>query len=165
MLVLGIDPGSVVTGYGIIKVEGSKLQYVTSGCIKPKKSVFTERLTEIAAGIHQLLDQHASLDQVAIEQVFLNRNVDSALKLGHARGAIIVSVATRLLPIAEYSARSIKQAIVGRGGADKSQVQYMVRMLLGLKGDLAADASDALAVALCHIHTEQGSQRLRRQLA
>lgn len=147
--ILGIDPGSRITGYGLIRIEGARQVYIASGCLVTQAKDFSQRLKEIFNGISQIIEQH-SPHEVAVEQVFVSRNVSSALKLGHARGAAIVAAATRLLPIAEYTTRRVKQAVVGYGAADKNQVQHMVKCLLNLTGKPAADAADALAVALCH---------------
>ncbi|MBI4356412.1 MAG: YebC/PmpR family DNA-binding transcriptional regulator [Gammaproteobacteria bacterium] len=165
LYVLGIDPGSRITGYGILKVEGREIHPIASGCITTQKESLAERLSEITSGVETLLSRHPAVREVAVERVFMHRNVDSALKLGHARGAILVSIANRFLPIHEYSAREIKKAVVGQGGADKKQVQYMVACVLGLKGKIQADAADALAVALCHIHTQQGLSRVDKASA
>jgi crossover junction endodeoxyribonuclease RuvC len=150
--ILGIDPGSRVTGYGIIDSDGRRSRHVASGCIRTAKGEFSDRLGQIFAGIRELIAAEEP-DQVAIEQVFLAKNASSALKLGHARGAAITAVVTAGLPVAEYSPREVKQALVGNGGAEKEQVQHMVRVLLSLQGELGLDQSDALGIALCHAHT------------
>lgn len=157
--ILGIDPGSQITGYGIIDVEGGCSRYVTSGCIRLQKGVLAERLKEIFESLGQLIVTHQP-QVMAIEQVFMHRNPDSALKLGQARGAAICAGVMGNLPISEYAARAIKQAVVGNGGADKRQVQHMVGALLQLQIPLQADAADALAVALCHGHTLQTLSRV-----
>ncbi len=154
MIILGIDPGSRITGYGLIKRQQGKLVYVASGCIRVGTNELPERLANIFTGIGDIIRQYAP-QQFAIEQVFMAKNPDSALKLGQARGAAIVAATQASLPVAEYSARQIKQAVVGKGSADKTQVQHMVKHLLNLSGTPQADAADALAVALCHAHTEQ----------
>ena len=151
-IILGIDPGSRITGFGIINSDGSKHSYISSGCIKIKQPEFTKRLQQIFSNIKEIIITH-NPDQSAIEQVFMHTNANSALKLGQARGAAITALVTQDLPVAEYSARSIKQAVVGYGAASKSQVQHMVKSLLNLTGEIQADAADALAVALCHAHT------------
>lgn len=159
-IVLGIDPGSRLTGYGIIRQQGRTLTYLGSGCIRVVGSgssaerPLAERLRIIHDGISELIAQYAP-DEFAIEQVFMARNPDSALKLGQARGAAIVAAARHDLVVAEYSARQIKQAVVGGGGADKTQVQHMVMQLLKLAKRPQADAADALAIAICHCHTRQ----------
>ncbi len=156
--ILGIDPGSRITGYGIIEVTGSRSKYIDSGCIRTTTKVDTSlasRLKEIFNGIQTILEIHHP-DEVAIEQVFLSKNADSALKLGQARGVAMVAAAINDYAVAEYSALQIKQAVVGKGRADKTQVQHMVTALLKLNKTPQADAADALAVALCHSHMRQG---------
>lgn len=162
MIILGIDPGSRITGYGLIARRHGKLVYVASGCIRLKTDALPERLSQIFSSVGEVIKQYGP-QQFAIEQVFMAKNPDSALKLGQARGAAIVAATQSQLPVAEYSARQIKQAVVGKGGADKSQVQHMVKHLLGLPGTPQADAADALAVALCHAHTEQSLIKLAGQ--
>ena len=166
-IILGIDPGSRITGYGVIKKEGRKLTYLGSGCIKAfsgnkEDDDFSERLQTIFAGISELILQF-SPDLFAIEQVFMGVNPGGALKLGQARGAAIVAATNKGLPVAEYSARQIKQAVVGTGAADKSQVQHMVKTILKLPGTPQADAADALAVALCHGHSHESLAKLSGQ--
>lgn len=151
-VIIGIDPGSRITGYGIIKSDGNKNEYITSGCINASKGDFFRRLKQIFNEISLIITTY-NPDESAIEQVFLHANPNSALKLGHARGAAVLALAEQNLPINEYSARQIKQAVVGYGSADKSQVQYMIKMLLKIKDDIKEDAADALAAALCHAHT------------
>ncbi|WP_017445955.1 crossover junction endodeoxyribonuclease RuvC [Gayadomonas joobiniege] len=153
-IILGIDPGSRITGYGIIKQRGNKLEYIASGCIRMPAGDLADRLNIIYNGVSQLSQQYKPTE-FAIEQVFVAHNAGSALKLGQARGAAIVAATQANLPVAEYSARQIKQAVVGKGAADKSQVQHMVTSLLELSGRPQADAADALAVAVCHAHTRQ----------
>jgi crossover junction endodeoxyribonuclease RuvC len=150
--VLGIDPGSRVTGYGVVSVSGGGTQYLASGCIRPKAGAFVDRLGEIYHGVAALIGEHRP-DEVAIEQVFLASNPAAALKLGQARGAAIAAAAAAGLPVAEYAARAVKLAVVGTGNASKIQVQHMVRVLLRLSGTPTADAADALAIALCHVNT------------
>lgn len=158
MLILGIDPGSRYTGYGMIEGLGFKSQFVDCGYIKTVFTSIPERLKSIFEGIRALLLQH-KIERVAIEQVFFHRNADSALKLGQARGAAIAAVVSHGIPIFEYSARQVKQAVVGMGSADKIQVEHMVKHLLNVDQALQADAADALAIALCHYHTECGLKR------
>jgi crossover junction endodeoxyribonuclease RuvC len=150
--ILGIDPGSRVTGYGIVDITPGGPVYVASGCIRPARGAFIDRLGEIYHGVASLIADHAP-DQVAIEEVFLASNPSSALKLGQARGAAIAAAVGAELPVAEYAARTVKLAVVGTGRASKSQVQHMVRVLLKLSGSPAADAADALAIAICHVNT------------
>lgn len=151
MRILGIDPGSRLTGYGLIDIEGSSARHVASGCLRVAGDTLADKLGMIFTEISELIERHRP-DQFAIENVFMHRNADSALKLGQARGAAICAAVTRSLPVAEYAPREIKQAIVGKGGADKQQVQHMVRVLLSLREPPQADAADALAIALCHSH-------------
>ncbi|MCP4271238.1 MAG: crossover junction endodeoxyribonuclease RuvC [Gammaproteobacteria bacterium] len=155
-IILGIDPGSRTTGYGVIRVDGQKQSYIDSGCIRvvaPNKTLpLAERLKIIFDGISNVIaDYHP--DEVAIEQVFMARNADSALKLGQARGVAMVAASNHAIDVAEYSALAIKKAVVGTGRADKSQVQHMVKSILCLSGKPQSDAADALAVALCHANT------------
>ena len=157
--VLGIDPGSRVTGFGVIDTDGRKSRHVESGVVRTGSGKFPERLGEIFRGIREVIEQHAPT-QVAIEQVFVSRNPASALKLGQARGAAIAAAVTRDLPVFEYTPRSVKQALVGTGAADKEQVQHMVRILLSLPGKMGLDESDALAIALCHAHTHATLDKL-----
>jgi crossover junction endodeoxyribonuclease RuvC len=159
--ILGIDPGSRLTGFGIIDVGGDQAIAVQHGVIKAGTGEFPERLGIIFAGISDLIDEYQP-GEMAIETVFVSRNAGSALKLGQARGAAICAAISRGLPVSEYAPRSVKQAIVGRGGADKVQVQHMVMVLLQLQDKLQEDAADALAVALCHQHTSQTLNRMQR---
>ncbi|RUO29940.1 crossover junction endodeoxyribonuclease RuvC [Aliidiomarina sedimenti] len=160
-IVLGIDPGSRLTGYGLVQQHGRTLTYLGSGCIRvvragsaDEERTLAERLRIIHDGVSELITQFQP-DEFAIEQVFMARNPDSALKLGQARGAAIVAAARHDLVVAEYSARQIKQSVVGSGAADKTQVQHMVMQMLKLPKRPQADAADALAVAICHCHTRQ----------
>lgn len=157
--VIGIDPGSQITGYGIIDVEGNRCCYVTSGCVRVGGKLLPERLKIIFDGVTQIISQYDP-NEMAIESVFMHRNADSALKLGQARGAAICAGVTQALPVAEYTARQVKQATVGKGNAIKEQVQHMVTVLLNLSDRPPSDAADALAVALCHSHTRQTLQSL-----
>ncbi|MEO0369391.1 MAG: crossover junction endodeoxyribonuclease RuvC [Pseudomonadota bacterium] len=162
MIILGIDPGSRLTGYGVIKKIGANINYVASGCIRLSVTSIPERLQQIHSGVSQIISQY-NPDEFAIEQVFMAKNPDSALKLGQARGAAIVAATNHQLAVAEYSARQIKQSVVGKGAADKSQVQHMVCQLLSLTKKPQADAADALAVALCHLHTSQSLLKMSGQ--
>ena len=150
--ILGIDPGSRRTGYGLIDVEGDALRYVASGCIIPADRTFTARLAEIYRGVGQVIAAHVP-HELAIEEVFFAHNPQTALKLGQARGVAIAAAVGAALPVEEYAARAIKLAVVGSGRASKAQVAYMVRTLLGLPAEPTADAADALAVAICHVNT------------
>ncbi len=158
-LILGIDPGSRLTGYGLINVVGNKLDYVSCGCLRLADGSHTERLKRIFDGINAIIEEF-SPQESAIEEVFLGKSVSSALKLGQARGSALVACLHNDLPVAEYSARKVKQSLVGSGGADKLQVQHMVKVLLGISGDLQEDAGDALAIAICHAHTRSSLQRI-----
>lgn len=161
--ILGIDPGSRVTGYGIIESNLIKSRYLASGCIRVRSTDFAERLADIFSGISQLILEY-SPHEIAIEKVFMAKNPASALKLGQARGAAIVAGVAKGLSFAEYSAREVKQAIVGTGAADKTQVQHMIMSLLGLNAKPQADAADALAIALCHVHHQQTHFRMAQRL-
>jgi len=161
MRILGIDPGSRLTGFGIIEVRSDQAVVIKHGAIKAGSGEFPERLGIIFSGICELISEYKP-DEFAIETVFVSHNAGSALKLGQARGAAICAAISLGLPVAEYAPRSIKQAIVGRGGADKVQVQHMVGVLLQLKDTPSEDAADALAVALCHQHTQQTVNRMQR---
>ncbi len=152
MRILGIDPGSITTGFGIINTNTRHYEYMASGCIKTGAGVFSVRLKTIYAAITELIGDFKP-DGVAIEQVFIYKNVASAMKLGHARGAAMVAVANFNLSIAEYAPREIKQAIAGYGAASKGQVQHMVQILLKLDHVPSTDAADALAVAICHVNS------------
>lgn len=153
-LILGIDPGSRKTGFGIINYVSGRSDYVTSGVIRLPAGDLSERLRIIYASVSELIEQHCP-QELAIEQVFMAKSAGSALKLGQARGAAIVACVTRDMLVSEYSARQIKQSVVGTGAADKAQVQHMVKVLLKLPGQPQEDAADALAAALCHAHTRQ----------
>ncbi|MGP4123595.1 MAG: crossover junction endodeoxyribonuclease RuvC [Sodalis sp. (in: enterobacteria)] len=159
-VILGIDPGSRITGYGIVRQRGRKLSYLSSGCIRTKVDDFPGRLKLIYAGISKVITQFQP-NCLAIEQVFMAKNVDSALKLGQARGVAILAAINLDLPVFEYAARQVKQTVVGTGTAEKSQVQHMVRTLLTLSANPQADASDALAVAITHCHVSQNAVRVR----
>jgi crossover junction endodeoxyribonuclease RuvC len=153
-IILGIDPGSCITGYGIIQIEGSQLNYLDSGCIKVANIAFYERLEKIFTGLQNVLQRYIP-NEAAIEQVFMHINPNAALKLGQARGAALVAAALAKLTICEYSARQVKQSVVGYGAANKQQVQHMVRLLLNLNRTPQADAADALAIAICHAQARQ----------
>ncbi|WP_090459041.1 crossover junction endodeoxyribonuclease RuvC [Nitrosospira sp. Nsp1] len=151
MRILGIDPGLRITGFGVIDKFGSKLAYVSSGCIKTVEGELPLRLKTIMDHLNEVIAQHQP-DQVAVEQVFVNVNPKSTLMLGQARGAAICTAVLNNLAVAEYTALQIKQAVVGKGHAKKEQVQEMVKRLLQLGGSPSADAADALACAICHAH-------------
>lgn len=152
MRILGIDPGSITMGYGIIQQYQNKQIYIASGCVRVnQKDCWSKRLKQIYDDVIILIKKYLP-DQVAIEQVFVHKNANSALKLGQARGVAIVACACHNLPIAEYAPRQIKQAVVGYGNAQKIQVQQMVQSLLKLTASPQIDAADALAIAICHGH-------------
>lgn len=157
--ILGIDPGSRFTGFGVIRVEGSKYHYLGSGCVKIEGEGISHRLQQIFSGLQEVIQMYQPIE-VGIEQVFMHQNPGSALKLGQARGAAIVAAAATSIPVSEYSARQIKQSVVGYGAAKKEQVQHMVKVLLNLSGTPQADAADALAVALCHAQSRQSLLKL-----
>jgi len=153
MKIFGIDPGSRVTGYGVIQSSGKKLKFLDCGVIKTKEKDFIKRLPIIFSGIEDLMDIH-NPDMVAIENVFMHRNADSALKLGQARAAAISGTFKKSLDVFEYSAKEVKLAVVGTGSAEKEQVKEMVKLILGIKNkNLNLDESDALAIAICHAHS------------
>lgn len=162
--VLGIDPGSRVTGYGIVDTAQQSTRYVASGCIDCAQGDFAVRLEKIFDGVRAQVSAYAP-DEIAIERVFVHRNADSALKLGQARAAAICATFGCDARLYEYAARAVKQAVVGRGGADKHQVQHMVKALLALSTSPAPDEADALAVAICHAHSQPVVRRLRMREA
>lgn len=156
MIILGIDPGSRITGFGVVKRQGQKIEYVVSGCIRTGDGTMAERLQKIFEGVTELIETYQP-DQFAIEMAFMGKNADSALKLGQARGTAMVAASLKGLAVAEYAPRAVKQAVVGKGSASKEQVQHMVQYLLKLPGIPQADAADALAIAICHAHTGAGA--------
>jgi crossover junction endodeoxyribonuclease RuvC len=160
-LILGIDPGSLKTGFGIISHEGSRSEYITSGIIRLPRTNLPERLKIIFDGVTEIVEQYCP-QQLAIEEVFMARDAKAAIKLGQARGAAIVACVNQNMPVFEYAAKTIKQAVVGTGSADKQQVQHMVKALLKLPAEPPEDAADALAAALCHAHTQQSMIRIAR---
>ena len=150
--VIGFDPGLRVTGWGIVDAHGSRLVHVANGEIKPDPKAGTaDRLAELFAGLSQVIEEFRP-DTAAVEETFVHRSPGAALKLGMARGAALVASANAGLPVTEYAARSVKKALVGAGGADKSQVQYMIGILLPGCNPAGPDAADALAVAVAHAH-------------
>ena len=158
-IILGIDPGSQKTGYGVIYTVGDKCEYLASGVIRVADYEFAERLKRIYESIQIIIHEH-NPEVMVVEQVFMANNANSALKLGQARGAAITAGATAGLEVAEYSARQIKQSVVGTGAAEKAQVQHMVKTLLSLNKKPQEDAADALAAALCHAHTYRSLIRM-----
>ena len=163
LTILGIDPGSQVTGYGVIMVDGAALRHVASGCIRIRGADMAARLRVIFDGAVRLVAEYHP-DEICIERVFVHKNADSALKLGHARAAALCGTFSHPSPVHEYAPREIKLAVTGTGAADKTQVAHMVRRLLGVQGPMTSDASDALALAICHAHLRR-SRALRAALA
>lgn len=159
LVVIGIDPGSRFTGYGILTDKNGTQHSIAHGRIIVKGNTTAERLFYIYSELNRLITFHKPAE-FAIEQVFFHRNAQSALKLGQARAAALIAAATQALPVAEYSAKQIKQAAVGYGAADKTQVQHMVRALLKLKETPEVDAADALAIAICHCQTRRLARRI-----
>ncbi len=154
--ILGIDPGLRITGFGVLDKSGQKLVYVTSGCIRtPQQGSLSERLKVILDGLAEVIAD-CKPQQIALEKVFVNANPQSTLLLGQARGTAICAAVLHDLPIAEYTALQVKQAVVGNGHARKGQVQEMVKRLLQLAGAPGPDAADALACAICHAHGGHG---------
>ena len=159
MRILGIDPGLRVTGFGVVDRNGSRLTYVTSGRIRTPDGDLAHRLKVILDGLAAVIAEQQPA-QVALEKVFVNVNPNSTLLLGQARGTAICAAVLHGLPVAEYTALQVKQAVVGNGHAQKRQVQDMVRRLLKLGGEPSPDAADALACAICHAHGGQGLGKL-----
>lgn len=158
--ILGLDPGSLRTGYAIVETGATGVTYVVSGAIRTQGATLTERLQEIFTSVDKLSTEFRP-DEVAIESIFMHRNADSALKLGQARGAALSATFALRPRVFEYAPREVKLAVVGTGAAEKEQVQLMVKRLLNIVGPLGADAADALAIALCHAH----SRKLRAMLS
>jgi len=159
--ILGLDPGLRVTGFGVIDHLGSQLRYVASGCIRTRDGEsLPQRLGTLLDGVREVVATYAP-DQAVVEIVFVNVNPKSTLLLGQARGAVICGAVSCQLPVAEYTALQVKQAVVGYGKAHKSQVQHMVQKLLSLPEAPGTDAADALACAICHAHGGQGLGRFQ----
>lgn len=152
MRVLGLDPGSRRTGFAVVEGEGNKFRSLRHGrAVPPAKLELPQRLHAIASRVGEIMDEF-SPDCVAVEEAFYHESVRSTLVLGHVRGALLVAAVSRGLAVAEYTPREIKMSVTGHGGASKQQVAFMVQRVLGVKGELPEDASDALAIALCHHH-------------
>jgi len=149
--ILGIDPGLQVTGFGILEKSGNHLTYVSSGCVRSGRGELAARLKALLEGLNEVIAAHRPAE-VAIEKVFVNVNPQSTLALGQARGTAICAAVLAGLPVAEYTALQVKQAVVGKGHAKKEQVQQMVKRLLALPGIPSPDSADALACAICHAH-------------
>ncbi|OAV08527.1 Crossover junction endodeoxyribonuclease RuvC [Moraxella catarrhalis] len=163
-LIIGIDPGSRLTGYGIISTNNDQLTFLDAGTIRTNSSDITERIAQIFAGVSRIVNHYQKYSnkpiQAAIEQVFMANNPDSALKLGQARGAAIAALTAQDLQVSEYTARQIKQAVCGYGAADKEQVTAMVYRILSLDIIPQADAADGLACAICHAHSSHSMHKL-----
>lgn len=159
--ILGIDPGSLFTGYGIVDYDGLQLRHVASGCLRVAGLQFSARLREIFEGVSAILVEFIP-QELAVEQAFVHKNADSALKLGQARAAAICATFQASPELFEYTPREIKLALTGKGSASKEQVQHMVKVLLGLRERLQADSADALAVAICHAHSRKLISRLEQ---
>jgi crossover junction endodeoxyribonuclease RuvC len=151
--ILGLDPGSRVTGFGVIECRGPDYKHVAHGCIAVTGLELADRLRRIFESLTALITEHGP-GEIAVERVFVNRNVDSALKLGQARGAALCAI-PQGVPVFEYAPRAIKLALVGSGAAEKVQVAHMIKTLLQLNEKISPDASDALAIAVCHAHTRR----------
>src|SRR2546423_11054224 len=152
MRVLGLDPGSRRTGYGLVVRTGNRLCALEQGAVaRSARLDLPHRVHDVATRIGEVIDRTAP-DTVVVEKAFYHESVQSTLVLGHVRGALLVAAVSRGVEVAEYTPREIKMSVVGRGGATKDQVAFMVRRLLGLTGSLSPDAADALAAALCHLH-------------
>ncbi|MCJ7508187.1 MAG: crossover junction endodeoxyribonuclease RuvC [candidate division Zixibacteria bacterium] len=161
-IILGIDPGSSVTGYSLISIQDGKNSLVRYGTIRiPAKIDLSQKLKKIYDSVLEIIHQHKP-DEMAIEEAFYSKNVKSTMVIGQARGAAILAAGQAGIPVTEYSPREIKLSIVGLGNASKSQVQYMVKNLLNLaEPPQPEDAADALAIALCHAHKIDGRNRLK----
>lgn len=158
---MGIDPGSRFTGFALIDSDGQHSRHIHSGCIKLGNKPFPERLGMIYIELADLIRDY-SPSQMAIESVFVSKNPSSALKLGQARGAAICAGVVQELSVAEYTPREVKQAIVGKGSADKTQVQHMTKILLNIHAELQEDQADALGIALCHAHVSAFNNRIKQ---
>ena len=160
--ILGLDPGLRRTGWGVISVEGSRLTHIAHGVIAPSETApLAERLLVLFQAIVEVIAIHAP-HEAAVEEIFMTANGASTLKLGHARAAAMIAPARAGLPVAEYAAKVVKKAVVGSGGADKTQVAFMIARLLPTAGGPSADAADALAVAIAHAHARTARGRLDR---
>ena len=160
--ILGIDPGSRLTGFGVLDFEADNATYVASGTVQSMDGDFPDRLKRIFDSVGEIVEEFRP-DAVAIESIFVHRNAGSALKLGHARSAAICATFENDVDVFEYAPREIKLAVVGTGSATKDQVQHMVVAILNLEGEPSTDAADALATALCHGHQRRLNSRLSEQ--
>ena len=161
--IIGVDPGSRSTGYGVVESDGSRLVHVDSGFVRTAEGAWADRLRGVFEGLGTVIDTY-SPDEFAIEKVFMHRNPSSALKLGQARGVAILAGALRSLPVHEYSPNEIKQAVTGKGHASKDQIQYMTKVLLALREPPQSDQADALAVAICRAHLRATAARRERMM-
>jgi len=153
--IMGIDPGSNITGYGIIEKKEDRLNWIDDGQISPsKRSSFYERLFYIFSEIKRLIDKYRP-QEVALEDIFYSKNVKSSIRLGHIRGAIVVASLSMGVPLFEYTPLEVKKAVTGYGAASKSQVKEMVKLILSIERDISFDSSDALAIAICHANTRR----------
>ena len=159
--IIGVDPGSRSTGYGIVDADGTRLVHVASGFVRSGEGEWPGRLQGIFEELGAVIDA-GSPHEFVIEKVFMHRNPSSALKLGQARGVAILAASVRSLPVYEYSPNEVKQAVTGKGHASKEQIQYMTRALLSLREPPQTDQADALAVAICHAHTRTAMRRSER---
>jgi len=158
--ILGLDPGSRITGYGVVDAGSQGVRYVASGCIRVGQGEMAGRLLEIHRHVSEIVSSYAPAE-IAIERIFMARNPDSALKLGQARGAALCGACHTGAPVFEYAPRAVKQTVTGTGGAEKAQVMQMIKSLLSIEGRLSADAADALAIAVCHAQHRNGAGHLR----
>ena len=159
--ILGIDPGSRKTGYGLIELSGNRTRHLASGCIKLNpKDLLADRLHTLSKELGKIIDEYKP-DCGAVEKIFFAKNAQSALTLGHARGVILLKFSERELTVYEYQALKVKQTVVGVGRAEKTQVQHMVKILLNLQNPLQEDEADALAVAITHAHLGLSQNQLQ----
>jgi crossover junction endodeoxyribonuclease RuvC len=158
-IILGVDPGSQKTGFGVIETDGCRHRYLSSGVIRLPQGPLPPRLDVIFKSLNTIIDEYCP-DQAAVEEVFMAKSAGSALKLGQARGAAVVACVSRDIVVAEYTARQIKKAVVGNGAATKEQIQEMVRILLALPAAPQEDAADALAAAICHANAQSGLTKM-----
>jgi crossover junction endodeoxyribonuclease RuvC len=162
VVIIGLDPGLACTGWGVIAAEGNRLSHIANGQVRTDaKMALAERLVRLEAALGEVIGAHAPAEAAA-EEIFLNENPQSTLKLGQARGVVLFAAARRGLPVAEYAARLVKKAVVGTGGAEKTQVHAMVQRLLPGVKIAGADAADALAVAIAHAHHLSSASALTR---
>jgi crossover junction endodeoxyribonuclease RuvC len=162
--ILGIDPGSAATGWGVVDIDGARLSFVAAGVVRPKGLSGAPRLAAIFEALRGLIEFHGP-DESAVEETFVNASPRDALTLGEARGIALLAPALSGIEVAEYATNAVKKAVVGRGHAEKAQVQAMVKALLPASGAQPQDAADALAVAICHAHWRAAKARARLEAA